>query len=36
VLENMTGEVFYLWQSSRSAGDWKGANVLGTRLKFRF
>lgn len=36
VLENMTDEVFYLWQSSRSAGDWKDANVLGTRLKFRF
>ena len=36
VLENMTGEVFYLWQSSRSAGDWNDTNVLGTRLKFRF
>lgn len=36
VLENMTGEVFYLWQSSRSDGDWKDINVLGTGLKFRF
>ena len=36
VLENMTGEVFYLWQSSRSSGDWNDINVLGTRLKFRF
>ena len=36
VLENMTGEVFYLWQSSRSSDDWKDANILGTRLKFRF
>jgi len=36
LLENMTGEVFYLWQSSRTAGDWKDTNVLGTRLKFRF
>lgn len=36
VLENMTGEVFYLWQSSRSSGDWNDTNVLGTRLKFRF
>ncbi|MGB2806490.1 MAG: DUF2490 domain-containing protein [Sedimentisphaerales bacterium] len=36
VLENMTGEVFYLWQSSRSAGDWNDINVLGTWLKFRF
>jgi len=36
VLENMTGEVFYLCQSSRSSGDWKDANIFGTRLKFRF
>lgn len=36
VFENMTGEVFYLWQSSRSSGDWNDINVLGTRLKFRF
>jgi len=36
VLKNMTGEVFYLWQSSRSSGDWNDINVLGTRLKFRF
>jgi len=36
VLEDITGEVFYLWQSSRSDGDWKDTNVLGTRLKFRF
>ena len=36
ILENMTGEVFYLWQSSRSAGDWKDINALGTQLKFRF
>ena len=36
VLENMTGEVFYLWQSSRAPGDWNDTNVLGTRLKFRF
>lgn len=36
VLDNMTGEVFYLWQSSRAPGDWNDTNVLGTRLKFRF
>jgi len=36
VLENMTGEVFYLWQTSRAPGDWNDTNVLGTRLKFRF
>jgi len=36
VLGNLTGEVFYLWQSSRSSGDWNDTNILGTRLKFRF
>jgi hypothetical protein len=36
MLENMTGEVFYLWQASRAPGDWNDFNVLGTRLKFRF
>ena len=36
MLENMTGEVFYVWQSSRAPGDWNDINVLGTRLKFRF
>jgi hypothetical protein len=36
LLEEMSGEVFYLWQSSRSCGDWNDINVLGTRLKFSF
>ena len=36
VLENMTGEIFYLWESSRSTGYWNDINVLGTWLKFRF
>lgn len=36
VLENMTGEIFYLWESSRSTGFWKDTNVLGTWMKFRF
>ena len=36
ILENMTGEVFYLWQTSRSSDYWNDFNVLGTRLKFRF
>jgi hypothetical protein len=36
VLEDITGEIFYLWQSSRAPGDWKDFNVLGTRLKLRF
>ena len=30
------GEVYYLWQSSESGGDWKALNVLGTQLKFYF
>lgn len=36
VLENMKGEVFYVWVTSRSPGDWNDTNVLGTRLKFSF
>jgi hypothetical protein len=36
VLENMTGEIFYLWETSRSTGFWKDTNVLGTWMKFRF
>jgi hypothetical protein len=36
VFEEMSGEVFYLWQASRAPGDWNDFNVLGTRLKFRF
>jgi len=36
LLENMTGEIFYLWESSRSTGDWYDTNVPGARLKFRF
>ena len=36
VLENVTGEVFYVWLTGRTAEGWKDINVLGTRLKFRF
>ena len=34
--KNLKGDVFYLWQSSRSSGDWTDINVLGTALKFNF
>jgi len=34
--KNIKGEVYYLWQSSKSGGDWKNINVLGTGLKFYF
>ena len=34
--KNIKAEVYYLWQSSRSGGDWKDLNVLGTQLKFSF
>lgn len=34
--KNIKAEVYYLWQSSESGGDWKDINVLGTQLKFRF
>jgi len=34
--KNLTGDIFYLWQSSRSGGGRKDINVLGTALKFRF
>jgi len=34
--KNLKGDVFYLWQSSRSSGSWIDINVLGTALKFSF
>lgn len=34
--ENIKGEVYYLWQSSESDGDWTNLNVLGAQLKFYF
>ena len=34
--KNLEGNIFYLWQSSRSSGDWKDINVLGIGLKYRF
>ena len=34
--KNLEGNIFYLWQSSRSGGRWKDINVLGAGLKYRF
>jgi len=34
--KNLEGNIFYLWQSSRSGGDWKDINVLGVGLKYHF
>lgn len=34
--QNLKGDVFYLWQSSRSSSGWTDINVLGTALKFNF
>jgi hypothetical protein len=34
--KNIKGDIFYLWQSSRSSSDWTDINVLGTALKFSF
>ncbi|UCE98711.1 MAG: DUF2490 domain-containing protein [Planctomycetota bacterium] len=34
--ENIKGDVYYLWQSSRTSGKWTGINVVGTSLKFYF
>lgn len=34
--KNLKGNVFYLWQSSKSGGGWKNVNVIGTGLKFYF
>jgi hypothetical protein len=36
VLENMKGEVFYVWVTGRTDDGWIDVNALGTRLKFSF
>lgn len=33
---NLKGEIYYMLQSSKSAGKWVDANVLGTKLKLAF
>jgi hypothetical protein len=34
--KDVKGDVYYLWQSSRSGGDWEEINALGATLKFYF
>ena len=34
--KNIKADIFYLWQASKSGGDWKDVNALGTSLKFYF
>jgi len=34
--KGVRAEIYYMLQSSKSAGLWKGANVLGTKLKIAF
>lgn len=34
--KNLHGELYYLWQSSESKGDWTDINVLGTKIKLIF
>ena len=36
LLKNLSGEIFYLWQSSKKSGKWIDANILGTKLKLSF
>ena len=36
VSERLKGEVYYLWQSSESGGEWKDVDVLGLQMKFYF
>jgi hypothetical protein len=36
LLENLEGNIFYVWQASRSNGNWKDIHALGTGLKYRF
>ncbi|KPK40431.1 MAG: hypothetical protein AMJ78_07195 [Omnitrophica WOR_2 bacterium SM23_29] len=36
LLKNLKGDIFYLWQSSKSGGTWVDYNVLGTKLKLSF
>lgn len=36
ITKNLKGEIFYLWQSTKSSGKWSCLNVLGTNIKFSF
>jgi len=34
--KKVDADVFYMWQATRSGGEWLDINVLGTGLKFKF
>jgi hypothetical protein len=34
--EGVDADIYYMWQASRSGGEWKDIEVLGTGLKFSF
>ncbi len=36
IVQNLKMELFYLWQTSKSSGNWDDLNILGTKLKFSF
>lgn len=36
IIEHLTGELYFLWQSSEAEPDWLNIYVLGTKLKFKF
>ena len=36
ITENLSADLFYMWQSSNSGGKWLDLDVLGTYLKFKF
>lgn len=36
VLKNMGASVYYMWQSSKSSGEWNDIHVLGVSLQFKF
>lgn len=36
IYKSLMGELFYLWQNSKSSGKWSDCNVLGTKLKLAF
>jgi hypothetical protein len=34
--KNLDSNIFYLWQTSKSGGEWKDLHILGTQLIFKF
>jgi len=36
LFKNLNAEIYYLWQNSKSDGNWSAANILGTKLKYSF